>query len=144
MIARLTVTRALGLISIQDVGRAGHMHEAVPPSGALARDRVVAANRRVHNPDDAPALEVLGAATVRLDAIDGDPGEDTALAVATDTDTDAPRALAIGDELTVASEPRRVAYLAVRGGIAAPRVLGGRGALISAGLGGVLRAGHAL
>jgi len=129
----LTVLRALGLITIQDLGRPGRMHEAVPPGGALAIDRLIAANRAVHNPDDAPALEILGQLVVRAErdvevASDGRP----------------PRALAAGDELTLASEPRRVAYLAVRGGIAAPRLFGGRGALVSAGLGGVIRVGQRL
>ncbi|HEX4420850.1 MAG TPA: biotin-dependent carboxyltransferase family protein [Kofleriaceae bacterium] len=129
----LTVVRALGLVTIQDLGRPGRMHEAVPPGGALVRDRLIAANRGVHNPDDAPAIEVIGRLVVRA----GRP-----LEVA--TDTTAPRTLAAGDELTVASEPHRVAYLAIRGGIAAPLVLGGRGALLSAGLGGLIRAGQVL
>jgi biotin-dependent carboxylase-like uncharacterized protein len=140
MIARLTALRALGMITIQDLGRAGHMHEAVPPSGALVRERLIAANRAVHNPDDAPALEILGEITLALSALDG--ALDATLAVA--SDTLAARSLATGDTLTVASAPRRVAYLAVRGGLAAPRVLGGRGALLSAGLGELVRTGRAL
>jgi len=127
----LVVTRALGLVTVQDLGRPGRMHEAVPPGGALVRDRLVAANRAVANPDAAPALEVLGQLTVRAER---------RLAVA--TDTTAARTLDAGDELVVASEPRRVAYLAVRGGLAAPLVLGGRGALLCAGLGGLVRAGQ--
>ncbi|HEX2685353.1 MAG TPA: biotin-dependent carboxyltransferase family protein [Kofleriaceae bacterium] len=125
------VLRAVGLVTVQDLGRLGRMHEAVPPGGALVRDRLVAANRAVHNPDDAAAIEVLGQLVIRAEQ---------ALEVATDT-SDA-RVLAAGDELTVTSEPRRVAYLAVRGGIAAPLVLGGRGALLSAGLGSMIRAGQ--
>ena len=129
----LTVVRAVGLVTVQDLGRPGRMHEAVPPGGALARDRLIAANRAVRNPDDAPALEILGQLVVRADraaevAGDGRPAH----------------ALAAGDQLTIASEPRRVAYLAVRGGIAAPWLFGGRGALVSAGLGGVIRAGQRL
>jgi allophanate hydrolase subunit 2 len=107
------------------------MHEAVPPGGALVPERLIAANRAVHNPDDAPAIEVLGQLIVRADR-----------AVEAASDTAAARSLAAGDELTLASEPRRVAYLAIRGGIAAPLVLGGRGALVSAGLGGVIRSGR--
>lgn len=127
----LVVVRAAGLVTVQDLGRPGWMHEAVPPGGALVRDRLIAANRAVGNPDDAPAIEVLGHLVIRAEQ---------ALQVA--TDTTAPRSLAAGDELTVASEPRRVAYLAVRGGISAPLVLGGRGALLCAGLGGLVRAGQ--
>jgi allophanate hydrolase subunit 2 len=127
----LVVVRAAGLVTVQDLGRPGRMHEAVPPGGALVRDRLIAANRAVQNPDDAPTIEVLGHLVIRAEQ---------ALQVA--TDTTARRTLAAGDELTVASEPRRVAYLAVRGGILAPLVLGGRGALLCAGLGGLVRAGQ--
>ena len=138
MIARLVVTRGLGMITIQDLGRVGHMHEAVPPSGALVRERLIAANRAVHNPDDAPALEVLGEVTIRVEAIDGERELDAA------SDTGGATAVTIGGEMTVASAPRRVAYLAIRGGFAAPRVMGGRGALLSAGLGALVRTGHVL
>jgi len=125
------VVRALGLVTVQDLGRPGRMHEAVPPGGALVRDRLIAANRAARNPDDAPAIEVLGRLVIRAER---------ALVVA--TDTTAGRRVPAGGELTVTSEPRRVAYLAVRGGIAAPLVLGGRGALLCAGLGGLVRAGQ--
>jgi len=125
------VVRALGLVTVQDLGRPGRMHEAVPPGGALVRDRLIAANRAARNPDDAPAIEVLGRLVIRAER---------ALVIA--TDTTAARAVPAGGELAVASEPRRVAYLAVRGGIASPLVLGGRGALLCAGLGGLVRAGQ--
>lgn len=127
----LAIVRALGLVTVQDLGRPGRMHEAVPPGGALVADRLIAANRTVRNPDDAPALEILGQLTIRAER---------PLRVA--TDTLAPRELPAGGELVVASEPRRVAYLAVRGGLAAPLVLGGRGALLCAGLGGLVRTGQ--
>jgi allophanate hydrolase subunit 2 len=127
----LAIVRALGLVTVQDLGRPGRMHEAVPPGGALVADRLIAANRAVRNPDDAPALEILGQLAIRAER---------ALRVA--TDTLAPRELPAGGELVVASEPRRVAYLAVRGGLAAPLVLGGRGALLCAGLGGLVRTGQ--
>jgi 5-oxoprolinase (ATP-hydrolysing) subunit C len=129
----LVVRRALGLVTVQDLGRPGRMHEAVPRGGALVPARLIAANRAAGNPDDAPAIEVLGALTVRAEQ---------AHRVA--TDTTAARTLAAGDELVVTSEPRRVAYLALRGGVAAPLVLGGRGALLCAGLGGLVRSGQQL
>jgi 5-oxoprolinase (ATP-hydrolysing) subunit C len=127
----LSVVRALGLVTVQDLGRPGRMHEAVPPGGALVADRLIAANRAVRNPDDAPALEILGRLTIRAER---------PLRVAIDTEV--PRELPPGGELVVTSEPRRVTYLAVRGGLAAPLVLGGRGALLCAGLGGLVRAGQ--
>jgi 5-oxoprolinase (ATP-hydrolysing) subunit C len=126
-----TVVRAVGLVTVQDLGRPGRMHEAVPPGGALVRERLLAANRAARNPDDAPAIEVLGELVIR---------SDRELEVATDTSP--LRVLRRGDELAVASEPRRVTYLAVRGGIAAPLVFGGRGALLCAGLGGLVRSGQ--
>jgi 5-oxoprolinase (ATP-hydrolysing) subunit C len=127
----LLAIRAVGLVTVQDLGRPGRMHEAVPAGGALVRDRLVAANRAARNPDGAPAIEVLGELVIRAER---------ELQVATDTTP--LRSLRAGDELAVASEPRRVAYLAVRGGIDAPVVLGGRGALLCAGLGGLVRAGQ--
>jgi allophanate hydrolase subunit 2 len=78
-------------------------------------------------------IEVLGRLVVRATA---------ELEVATDR---GPRELlAPGDELAVASEPLRCAYLAIRGGIAAPLILDGRGTLLAAGLGAPLRAGDVL
>ena len=127
----LSIVRALGLVTVQDLGRSGHMHQAVPPGGALVAERLIAANRAVDNPDDAPALEVLGQLVIRAEA---------KLVIA--TDTTAARPLAAGEELVVASEPRRVAYVAVRGGLEAPLMFGGRGALLCAGLGGLVRAGQ--
>jgi allophanate hydrolase subunit 2 len=123
------VVRALGLVTLQDLGRPGRMHEAVPPGGALVRERLIDANRAVHNPDGAPAIEILGELVIRAEH---------PLDVA--TDTLAPRTLAPGDELVIASEPRRVTYLAIRGGISAPLLFGGHGALLCAGLGTLIRA----
>jgi len=127
----LVVTRALGLVTVQDLGWPGRMHEALAPGGALVPELLVAANRAARNPDSAPAVEVIGRLVVRAEA---------ELLVA----TDAARVLRSGDELVVESEPRRVTYLAIRGGIAAPLVLGGRGTQLSAGLGALVRAGDRL
>jgi allophanate hydrolase subunit 2 len=123
------VVRALGLVTVQDLGRPGRMHEAVPPGGALVRERLIAANRAVGNPDGAPAIEVLGELVIRAER---------PLDVA--TDTLAARTLAPGAELIITSEPRRVTYLAIRGGVAAPLLFGGHGALLCAGLGTLIRA----
>lgn len=127
----LVVVKAVGLVTVQDLGRSGYMHLAMPPGGALVPELLVAANRAVHNADGAAALEVQGQLVVRAEA---------AMVVATDLDV-SPRELAAGDPLTIESGPRRSTYLAIRGGIAAPIVLGGRGALLCAELGRPLRAG---
>jgi allophanate hydrolase subunit 2 len=128
----LVATRVTGLVTIQDLGRPGRMHEALPPAGALVPELLVAANRAAHNPDHVPALEVLGQLVVRAEracriAIDGEP-----------------RVLHAGEEHLVTSEPRRVAYVAARGGFAAPLVLGGRATQLSAGIGAPIRSGTAL
>ena len=121
----LVVTSAAGLVTVQDCGRPGHMHEGLPHGGALVRALLVEANRRARNPDDAAAIEVLGRLVVRANA-----RVETSHGV-----------IEAGEEVVVASEPRRVAYLAVRGGVDAPLVLGSRSTHLSAGLGAPLRAG---
>lgn len=127
----LAVVRALGLVTVQDLGRPGHMHEALPPGGALVPELLVAANRHADNPDGAPAIEVLGQLVVRAEA-------DVHVGL------ERPRALRAGEELTITSGARRVAYLALRGGIVAPLVLGGRGTQLSAGIGGLVKSGDRL
>jgi 5-oxoprolinase (ATP-hydrolysing) subunit C len=129
----LVVKRAAGLSSVQDFGRRGHMHEAVPPGGALVPELLVTANRAIGNLDNAPAIEVLGQLIVRASA-------DIVIA----TDRIVPRTLRANDELVIASEPLRCTYLAIMGGIAAPRVLDGHGTLLCAGLGAPLRSGDTL
>jgi allophanate hydrolase subunit 2 len=129
----LVVARAVGLVTVQDVGRPGHMHEGLAPGGAMVPELLAAANRRVRNPDGAAAIEVMGALTVRAE---------TAVTVATDV---LPvHELRTGEELTVVSDRRRVTYLALRGGIGAPVVLGSRSTQLSAGLGQMLSAGARL
>ena len=123
----LVVTKVLGLCTVQDFGRTGRMHEGLPHGGALVRALLVRANRAVRNPDDAPAIEILGRVGVRAT----EPIE-----IGLDA---GPRTLRAGDEVVVEGEPRRVAYLAVRGGVAAPLILGGHGAHLSAGIGAPLR-----
>lgn len=125
----LVVTRALGFVTVQDLGRPGRMHEALPPGGALVPELLVAANRAAGNADGAPAIEIMGSLAIRVE---------TELLVAIDA---GPELLRAGDELIVGSEPRRVVYLAVRGGVDAPLVLGGRGTQLSAGIGAPIRAG---
>jgi allophanate hydrolase subunit 2 len=129
----LVVERVAGLVTVQDLGRPGHMHEAIPPGGALVPALLVSANRRAGNADGAAALEIFGRATLRADS-------DVVVA----TDSHPPRTLHAGEELEVASETHRVAYVALRGGIDVPVFLGGRGALVSARLGPILRKGDRL
>jgi len=120
----LSIVRALGLVTLQDLGRRGQMHLAVPPGGALVPERLVAANRGAGNPDDALALEILGQVVVRTES---------PLVVAT---PEGARELPVGRDVPFASGERRCTYLAVRGGIR-----GSRGTLLCAELGAPLRAG---
>jgi allophanate hydrolase subunit 2 len=129
----LTIVRVAGLATVQDLGRPGRMHEAVPPGGALVPELLVAANRRARNRDDAPAIEIFGQLVVRAADVD--------VAIAT---PDAALVLDAGAEHAIDSHPRRVAYLAIRGGVHAPLVLGGRGALLAANIGRALRTGDAI
>lgn len=124
----ISVVRALGLVTVQDLGRPGRMHEALPPGGALVPSMLVRANRALGNPDDAAAIEVCGQLVVRVESD---------LLVATDGQI--VHELHAGEELTIASD-LRVAYLAVQGGIDVPITLGGRGAHLSAGIGRLVRA----
>lgn len=123
----LIVVRAFGLVTVQDLGRPGRMHEALPAGGALVPELLIAANRHARNEDRAAAIEILGQLVVRAQ---------TEMLVGTAA---GPRTLAAGEELTIASEPCRVGYLAIRGGVDSPLVLGGRGTQLSAGLGALLR-----
>jgi 5-oxoprolinase (ATP-hydrolysing) subunit C len=124
----IVVERLLGLATIQDRGRPGRMHEGLAPGGALVPELLALANRRAGNPDDAPAIEVLGAITIQAER---------ELVVG----TTATVTLRAGEQLVIESEPRRVAYVALAGGIEAPLVLGGRGTQLSAGIGVAIRKG---
>jgi allophanate hydrolase subunit 2 len=129
----LIIERATGLVTVQDLGRRGHMHEAVPPGGALVPELLIAANRAARNEDGAPAFEVMGVLVVRAEI-------DLSLA----TDRDGARVVRAGQTWTVASGQARVVYLAVRGGVDVPMVLNGRGTLLVARLGRALRGGDRL
>lgn len=110
----IAIVKAMGLVTLQDLGTHGHMHEGVPPGGALVPALLVSANRAACNADDALGLEVMGSVTVQ------------AQSPITIADRDGARLLRTGEEHTITSEPLRVAYLAVRGGFA------GRAALLCA------------
>jgi allophanate hydrolase subunit 2 len=111
-----TVQRVLGLATLQDLGRHGQMHLAVPPGGALVPELLVAANRSVGNADDATGIEVQGRLSIGS-AHDIDHAID-----------DRPPGLwRAGETLDVSSGSRRCAYLAIRGGLA------GRGAILCTG-----------
>ncbi len=126
-----------GVATVQDGGRPGRMHEGVPPGGALVRSLLGRANAGAFNPPGDAAIEVIGTMTVRVDG---------ALFLASDDSVG--RSVGSGDTWTVSSAGARARYLAVRGGIDVPVVLGARSTLLVAGLGGwegrILRKGDRL
>lgn len=123
----LVVARVRGVASIQDGGRRGRMHDGVPRGGALVPELLARANVALGNAWDAPAIELEGAIVVEARA---------ATRVACDDEV---RALAAGERAEV-----RARYVAIAGGFDVPEHLGGRGALVAAGIGAWLRAGDEL
>lgn len=127
MDAGLEVLAVGGPVLVQDGGRAGLMHHGVPPGGALVPEWLASSNRAVGNAWGAAALECYGKLELRLHgrgawvAVDG-------------------RAEWVEDGgLVSVPAPREavVRYVAVDGGLALPVVLGGRGTLPVAKLGGL-------
>ena len=115
--------RALELVdigwstTIQDRGRPGLAHLGVPTAGAIDPALAALVNRLVGNDENFAVLETAGGLVVRATG---------PVLVATTADL-APRALIAGEELAVAvDEGHTWSYVAVRGGIAVPPVLGSR------------------
>lgn len=146
----ILVEKPGSLTLIEDLGRPGYAHLAVPRSGAADRPACIRANRLVGNPDGAAVLEMtLLGARLRFEA-------ETVVALA-GADMDA-RLDDVGvplDTLVTARAGQVLAcfaarrgvrtYLAVAGGIAAPLVLGSSAHDLLSGLGPPpLRAGDRL
>jgi KipI family sensor histidine kinase inhibitor len=126
----LEVVRIAGVGLVVDRGRQGRMHEGIPPGGPLVRASHRQANALVGNDDGAAAIELFG--TLEVVARHGP---------VTLADAEARTTLAEGARHVIASGKRRVTYLAVEGGVDAPVRLGGRGALLAAGIGRPVRRG---
>jgi allophanate hydrolase subunit 2 len=121
----IEIAALAGLVTVQDAGRPGRMHEGIPVGGAFVAELLAAANRAAGNAAGAAALEIFG--TLRVRAL---------VAARVSLDGAPAVALAAGDALDVPAGSWRVRYLAVTGGLDVPMVLGGRGTLLVAGLGG--------
>ncbi len=143
LVTRLEVVRAGPLTTVQDAGRPGLAHIGVSPSGFADAPAARLANRLVGNPDDAALLEATGhGPTLRV------PPGSPAVTVAV---TGAPAPIRVdgrvadpytaivllpGQELTVGAVTAGVrSYLAVRGGLTGPAVLGSRATDLLSGLG---------
>jgi 5-oxoprolinase (ATP-hydrolysing) subunit C len=130
----ITVVAVGGPAMIQDGGRPGRMHEGIPPGGAMAPELLAAANLALGNPAGAAAIEHFGPLTVVASAT---------VVAATDE-----RLLELSAAPVTLVPRGRVGYLAAGGGLDVPVVLGGRGTLPVARVGGLegrlLRKGDAL
>ncbi|MGW4944708.1 5-oxoprolinase subunit C family protein [Actinoplanes sp. NPDC004185] len=136
----MTILRTGPLTVVKDEGRPGHAGQGVAPSGAVDRGAYARANALVGNPRGAAALEcTLGGLRVRFDepATVALTGTDAVLTVdGTRTAVEEVVSVPAGAEVTV-TMPRRGlrSYLAVRGGLAVPPVLGSRSTDRLAGIG---------
>lgn len=112
--------------TVQDGGRRGLAHLGVPGAGAVDPTLTALVNRAVGNPVEVAVIETAGGLVVRAD-------RDVLVAT---TQHDAPVALRPGQTLAVRSGGQRQwHYLAVRGGVAVPPVLGSRSRDTLSGLG---------
>jgi biotin-dependent carboxylase-like uncharacterized protein len=119
------------LTTVQDGGRPGWGAYGVPEGGALDRESLRRANTLVGNPPGAPALEFSyrGPSLRWLGR--------RAIASAVSGDEESVRLVHPQDEMYAGFLTGRAhGYLAVPGGFAVERVLGGRGTCLSGGFGG--------
>lgn len=137
----ITVVAAPPCLTVQDDGRVGHRALGVPPSGTADPDAAHAVNAIVGNDPGAAVLEwAAGGGALRFDvplvvALGGAVVEGTLDGRAVEPYRRV--AVRAGGELRVARLTRgRFLYLAVRGGIDVPLVLGSRSTLVSAAIGG--------
>jgi antagonist of KipI len=129
----LVVLQPGPLTTVQDMGRPGWGAYGVPEGGALDRGSLRRANALVGNPAGAPALEFsYRGPSMRWRG-------PRPLACAVVGDEESVRMVHPGDEVYAGFLGARAhGYLAVPGGFAVPRLLGGRGTCLSGGFGGHL------
>lgn len=132
----IEVVRPGPLATVQDLGRAGYAHLGVPFSGAADQESLRLANRLVGNAEDAAGLELtFGGAALRFGsaawvAVTGAP-----LSVRPGA-MNAPFHVAAGTVVEFGPPSAGVrTYVAVRGGIDVPPVLGSRSTDVLSGLG---------
>ena len=119
------LTRVVGPACVQDLGRVGQLVLGLPRGGTLAPARLRALNLALSNAPDAAGLEVFGSLILEVAqptriAVDGAPVE----------------LVNPGTARVIAAEGRRLRIVAIEGGIDVPEVLGGRGLLPHARIGG--------
>jgi biotin-dependent carboxylase-like uncharacterized protein len=128
--------------TVQDLGRPGHYHVGIPPSGALDLMSALAGNLLVGNPEDAAVLEAtFMGPTLRFDT-DAVVAVTGAVLRPTVDGDERPVwesfPVAAGEELAFATlEAGARAYIAVSGGIATDPRLGSRSTYALGSLGGL-------
>ena len=154
--AAIEVVRPGPLATVQDLGRPALGHLGVPRSGAADAASLRRANQLAGNPPGAAGLEfTLGRAVLRFsrDALAAVTGAAAAVTLATGPDQkpvpapfDAAFGVPAGALLRIGAPAAGLrTYLAVRGGVDVPAVLGSRSADLLSGLGPApLRAGELL
>ncbi|SEP79269.1 biotin-dependent carboxylase uncharacterized domain-containing protein [Lentzea xinjiangensis] len=136
----VTIVRTGPQALVQDLGRPGHAHLGVPPSGAVDPHSLKLANRLVGNREGAACLELLlGGLAVRAGAsctaaVTGPSVEvrvNGALA-----DSHHPLHLGAGDVLEIGTPRTGLrSYLALSGGVDVPEELGSRSTDLLSGIG---------
>jgi len=139
-VSAVEVLQTVGLVTVQDLGRPGHGRWGVSTSGAADRSGLQLANRVLGNPRHAAALEItLGGIALRargrvLVVLSGAVGP--AWLDGRPVSHLQPLLLAPGSVLRVGSPTLGLrTYLAVRGGLAVPAVLGSRATDTLSGIG---------
>jgi biotin-dependent carboxylase-like uncharacterized protein len=132
----IEVVRPGPLATVQDLGRAGYAHLGVPHSGAADRASLCLANRLTGNPEDAAGLELtFGGAALRFHAAAWIAVTGAPLPVRGAT-LNAPCRVPAGAVVEFGTPYAGVrTYVAVRGGIDVPPVLGSRSTDLLSGLG---------
>ncbi len=111
--------------TVQDRGRRGYERFGIPAGGAVDRFSAAVANRLVGNDEDCALLEcTLDGPTLRV-------GEDAIVAIAGGSCSEQPGWVALSIKAGTAIPVGRIApglrsYLAVRGGIDVPKIMGSR------------------
>jgi allophanate hydrolase subunit 2 len=138
----MIVVRAPPYLTVQDAGRFGYRASGVPQAGAMDQWSLAAANIYAGNHRGAAALEwaiaggslrfehstTIGLAGADIDAaIDGRPVR-----------ANASISIGAGETLTIRGiTARRFVYIALRGGVECPLVLGSRSTYLPASFGGI-------
>ena len=127
------------LLLVEDLGRPGHAHLGVPPSGALDPAALSLANRLVGNPESAAGLEVLvGGVRLRAHssmrvALTG--GQLDLRIGGRSRSSGTAHSVRAGDLLEVLPGVGLRGWLALGGGVAVPQTLGSRSTDTLTGLG---------